>query len=291
MEYEMKRLIIVFGIAMLLLSIQPASACFWVNKDLKKLSAGSAYDVAVELDGNYNITGHFDGYHSGSKVGWFNSFSWGPQSGRTKLHWQNFQNGSDNKIDQNDVIHIGWGNCDSRASKPVDMYWTDASGNKIPGEIYNITSGWHYITSTKKVWLEWTNSFRQGSSDTATITIANVRYAVLNTAVPLENLNTENATLAAQLQVLPGGTGFAVVPGATAQLEVPGSVDTTQSVVVRYEVSAAGSAAAATDFIEITDPTIIPTLSEWGLILLSLVLLGLITYYAVRRRRLAHSAI
>lgn len=263
-----------------------------VNKDVKNLGS-NAQDLAVELSGPESVTVHYDGYPVGTgtgKDGTFGSFSKGPSGGNTKLHWQNFNDGTDNNINTNQAIHIGWSTLD-QSSNVKDMYWTDGTGVKKPGsQVFNITTGWTYTQATSQVSATWNNIFSPGGGAGSTITISNAMYALVNIPIPLDSLNGFNASLAALLtNAVPGGNTFSVSANSSVSRTIS-SVGPGKYIIFRYDVSAPSDSGQVTDFVQVGPTfTAIPTLSEWALIIFSVLLLGLMTYYVIRRRQAAGS--
>lgn len=241
MKQMFKMLFVVLVVA--LVSISSVQA-YDVNKDLKNLGP-DAYDIAVILNGTETVTEHYDGYPLGyEKVGWFNQFSHGPENGNTKLHWQSFNDGTDNVINTDQVIHVGWSTND-HSSSVKDMYWTDKEGHRIAGSIvFNITSGWAY--EQNRVYIHWEHIYEAPT----VIEIRNVRFAILASPVPLANLNTENTQLNSQLVPLGGSSQIMVGPGQTVTRVLPIAVAPTSVVVLRYEVLGAGSDAESLDYIQ-----------------------------------------
>src|SRR5580704_2621458 len=118
---------LMLGLSMGLLAI--AAQAYDVNKDLRNLGP-AAHDLAVVLSGPETIIAHYDGYPSGN----FASFSNGLSGSNQLLRWQNFWDGNDNRIENGQVIHVGWTTAD-HSSSILDMYWTDVCGNRIPGSV------------------------------------------------------------------------------------------------------------------------------------------------------------
>jgi hypothetical protein len=234
---------ILCGISLVALISVTLVQAYDVNKDLKNLGP-NAYDIAVILSGTETVINHYDGYHSGSKIGWFNSVSHGPVSGNTMIHWQNFWDGKDNVINTGQTIHVGWSTAD-HSSSVKDMYWTDKYGKKIPGSIvFNITSGWTYEQA--RVYVHWQHDY-----DVSTpIEIRNVNFAILTYPVELEFLNTENINLNSQMIPIPAGANFMVYPGDVFTLTLPAEVLPNSPVVLRYEVLGTGSDAVSLDYVQ-----------------------------------------
>ncbi len=281
----MKRLITLIGCAMLLLNLPVLG--YDVNKDITN-QGPDAHDVAVELSGTETVWDHFDGFHFSPPVGWFNSFASGPSGPNTLLHWQNFDDGTDNVINNGQEIHIGWSTQD-HASNVKDMYWTDATGQRLPGsKVYNSTTKWTYEQSSQVMHAAWDNIFSPDGGPGETITVSDVVYAVLDVAIDLDSLNHQNAFLSGLFAPLPGGASFEVPPGGTVTLDIPAPVLPGHVVVARYEVTAPGSDAIVIDFVQ-SNPagSVIPTLTEWGLIIFALLVMGCMAWVFVRRRKMA----
>jgi hypothetical protein len=226
-------------VAVAALLVAQGAFAYCVNKDLKNLGP-TAYDLAVILSGNQNVTSTFNGYSSGSKAGRFGSVGIGPSGGNTKIHWQNFKDGHDTAINTGQVIHVGW--CTTAQSNVNNMYWTDKQGNPIPGSVvYNITSGWRYTTNF--LVLVFYNQFP------VPVRISNIAWAAFPTPFGLDQINTENMELNDALQPLPGGESVWVAPGAVVEIPLP-DVAPGWALDLRYSVSGSGSDAEALDFIE-----------------------------------------
>lgn len=215
---------------------------FDINKDLKNLGP-DAHDLAVILSGSETVTSTFNGYPSGQ----FQNLSHGPMGTNTMLHWKNFSDGADNKINTGQVIHVGWSTSD-HTSTIFDMYWTDASGNRIPGSVlYNITSGWTYRTG--RCVLHWRNTMTQR----AAIRVDQIRFAVLQEALPLSALNASNRSLMQQLRPMPNLQTVALSPGRARELIIPAELSEDAlrrgvPIVAVYQVQ--GPRSVATDFVQ-----------------------------------------
>jgi len=213
------------------------------NVDLKNLGP-DAYDLAAVLKGQCHTSNHYDGYHSGDKVGWFSSFTetYNSATDTTTLHWQVFSDGNDDMINNQQIIHVGWTtNCSNDVK---EMYWTDKAGNRIPGSVvYNLNTNWTY-RSNNHIAVSWANELNVA----ADITIRDVEFAVLATAVPLEDLNTENNGLNSSMNPLPGGQTLTIPKGKTAAIELPAPILPGAIIVLKYKVEGAGSDAVALNY-------------------------------------------
>jgi hypothetical protein len=209
-----------------------------VNKDLRNLGP-AAYDIAVVLAGNESIIGHYDGYPSGK----FASFSHGPHGANYRLHWQHFWDGNDNRIDNGQVIHVGWSTAD-HASSVLDIYWTDQCGERIAGSVvYNITSGWTYESSSGVCHATWNHNFAGESL----VEISNIQFATSFDSYALADLNGQNRVLAQNLRPLHDGN-VTLCNNQSFSIAIPESLG--RSVVLVYDVNARDSSAQSRDFVQ-----------------------------------------
>ncbi|MBU0640461.1 MAG: IPTL-CTERM sorting domain-containing protein [Planctomycetes bacterium] len=272
------------AVAMAIVMTASSALAYDVNKDLTNLGP-KAYDVAVLLAGSETVTDHYDGYPGGPYQGQFDTFTVEDSGGNTLLHWRGFDDGSDNVINTGQTIHIGW-STEDHFSNILDMWWTDSAGNRIAGSVVlNITCNWTFSAAAQLAQAEWCNIHLGGGSP-RTITILHPHYAVFPEAIPLEDLNTQNTALAAALQPF-SVSSFDVAYGDCATQDIPGAVPEGSAVVLRYEVEAGGSQAETLDFVQfIAVQPAVPTVSEWGLIVMALLLLTAGAVIVRRRRRL-----
>lgn len=183
---------------LLLLFVMHAALGYDVNKDLRNLGP-PAHDLTVILSGSETVTNHFDGYLSGR----FQSFATGPVGSNTAMKWDDFRDNDNNIIDTGQTIHVGWSTAD-HSSHIKDMYWTDATGRRLPGSVvFNITTGWRYEVEREVLILSWRNELVPEEGDPRPIQVSNVQVALLPGPVPLEDLNAENRMLEEWLQPCP----------------------------------------------------------------------------------------
>lgn len=171
-------------------------------------------------------------------------------------------------------------------------YWTDAAGNFIGGAmpvlgvgIYAV--GGNAIAEVRHNWASWTGTGYppQPGDGLGTplggITVSNVSYAICNVARPLEELN-DGLLADPTLTWVPLG-GFSLSYGEMTPLDL-GPIAAPEVVLLRFE--AVGGGQTTTEIIQFRAPSV-PTVSEWGLIILTLLLLTAGTILVARRRRVA----
>ena len=221
-----------------------------VNKDLRNIGTQAAHDVSVVLSGTETVTNHYDGYSDR----YFNSFAHGPLPPNTLLRWQDLvEPGGNGMIDPGEIVHVGWSTAD-HSSNVKDMYWTDATGQRIPGsKIYNITSGWTYESGTGTVLADFFNEFETEWGEMGPIGIVDLHYGIFDEAFPLSELNLGNELLNAAL--LPAHDGsFDVLPGESHNVTLPDPAADGQAVVLRYQATGPDSNADVVDFVQFVVP-------------------------------------
>ena len=202
------------------------------------------------------------------------------------MHWSCYDPNDDEVCDpipNCTTVHIGW---ETKNPHVVDdAYWTDAGGNRIDGsEIVIIKPRPRRVDNN--VIVDWHNAY-VGLADAGsewTIRIDNVQYAVFDDPFPLDDLCEDNEDIVAELQdlPLPGGATYLDIPyGGTGSREaVPGVSyeELDPAVILRYTVSAPDDVAPDAEVSEWAQFTInaalIPTLTEWGAMVMTLLVLA-----------------
>lgn len=270
----------------------PAHTNDWLNKTLKNTSPTAAYDFALILKGNVlPLSWHQDGFiwpWPGPLQG-FNSFSATLSGGNTLLRWWNFVDGVNTQIDIGQEIHIGWGVFWPLKAEVVNAYWTDANGNPIQGSYIKQVNAYGMTNGIYWQWAVWHNTLAPlGIPDTA-VTLRDVQFAVFDTLVPPDSLNSSNVALESAFQPMSSDTAIRLPYCQSVSLTFPTPILKTQWVVLKYKIEGPGSAAEVTDYVELapqaTQTGAIPTLTEWGLIIFAVLLVGFMTWVVVRRRR------
>jgi hypothetical protein len=270
----------IYSIILLLSMVCVSIAFGWdYNKDIQN-KGPNAHDVTVRIPGHQVINWHWDDY------GHFGSFAYGPTGPNTDLRWNNFWDGTDDEINTNQWVHIGW-TSDAHEMGILDMWWTDESGHRIPGSVvYNDFTKWTYETSTHTVTLTWDNDFVPDPAfgSPQTISVSNVHFAILPAPIALADLNGENDSLAAHLQPLPNGCCLSIPPNQSVTMSIPVPVAEGAQVVIRYEVTAPGTSGESIDYLGFRPTSVVPTVSEWGLIILALLFISTAVWVLMRRR-------
>lgn len=226
-----------------LLTAGAAHADYCTNKDLINLGP-TAYDIAVLISPVQSVTFHYDGWAGAV----FTSFTVGTSGTDDVLHWQNL-NGTNAPIPTGNPagpiqVHIGW--CTPGPHTLDQMYWTDLSGNQIPGSIVDQVSGHASGSSTPGV--QWDNATNHS------FTVNKVYYATSQSRWDLSALNRNNTVLARQFIPLPGGTSLPIGSKQSVQLSVPGA-KAGDWIVLMYNVTSSGTKAVVTDFVQFQFPT------------------------------------
>lgn len=205
-------------IAALLVSFSIASAQRWDwNKDLYNWGTETAYDLAVILDGKSPVDWTYDGYASHH----FDGFSSYPIAGYTCLHWTN----PNNPVEVGQMAHVGAGGPDGNLNI-IDMYWTDAFGNRLPKSVvWNATSHMRFENGEATLCLTNLIEIAAVPDDEAwanprPINVVDLRFVVLPSPVPLENLNAANTELEDMLVPLVE-EALVLAPGEELQIPVP----------------------------------------------------------------------
>lgn len=228
---------------MLALAAQGASA-YEKNIDLKNTGTTTAYDVAVVLTGPETITSTFDGYTYGPLIGYFTQRTVTPTaSGDTVIHWMDID-GLNTPIPPGKTIHVGWTTSDCK-SQVKDIYWTNKEHGRLRNStILDVRNNITYSTGRFPV-IDMTYVMEAPVN----IRIQDVRFLVVDDALPLEALSTMNEELMARLQPVKEGS-FVLAPGQSVRFELPVEVREGQSVLTVYTTSPDEAQGAVSSFLQ-----------------------------------------
>lgn len=273
---------LLYGAALVLLTgvlSATAMACCYTNVKIHNNTGQDAWDFRVVLTPNRTVVGHYDGHLTGHH---FHGFRTWNQAGNTILKWFDpFKPPPPHPADTPAPIphcsrvHLGW--YLNAPAKIKSACWTDKEQHCI---------GPAYFPGHWVCWRDISNgvaafSFGNFLEDLVDVTVADVRYAILDDEIPLEALNDSNAALMAQLQLLDPGP-YTIAPGKAELLYIPEPVEPGQWVVYRFtdieqEIVVWG--------MHEMESRVIPTVTQWGLIALLVVLAGIATWVVLKRRR------
>lgn len=220
----------------MLVCVSVAMGYYW-NKDLHNWSTEPAHDLAVIAQGTPDVSWHFDGYHSGHH---FDDFTTFPIGGYTCLHWTNPAGGP---IPVGDVVHVGASGSGSFTG--VDMYWTDEDGSRLGHSVvWNADTRIRYEGGDAVICManitapvdEQGNLIEEPWAAPREIVATNIRYAVIDDPIPLDELNAANEHLNSILEPLVPET--VIPPGGEEMFVIPEPVAEGQFVVVRWNNSA-----------------------------------------------------
>jgi hypothetical protein len=269
----MKR-IIVYTVAILFMTGTTTAQgdTYYVNKDMHNGTGQDAYDFKIILGGAQNIIWHFDGYENDNH---FDDFDWEVVDGNTVLDWNDPNPGP---IPDCNWVHVGYEYTKNNGPAPVLLAcWTDANGDPITGGDVNQPTPYFEREDPQDPCSGVNIIFTNDLETEETVTVENVYYTVYQQPLSLDQLNQQNAQLASDLSLVSGGAGpFVLGPGQSTQLSIP-PVPYGYSVVIRFEGE------EFVDFAQQTMGAPIPTVSQWGLIIMGLLMLAVGTTMIQRR--------
>lgn len=247
-----------------------------INKDVHNASGLPAYDFRIVLDGVPIVISHFDGFTNDYHFGHFETIV---ENETTVLRWSEplDPNGESNPIPDCNWVHVGY-----RLDRHADILeacWTDEDAQCLPnGIVKQVTQNVDH-NRDGTVTLTLKNTLR----DEVTLSVSNVQYAVLDGETALDNLNAQNTDLELEFMPLPGADEEIVIePGSSHSLKISEKIPLGKYLVYRKEGE------NYVDFGQHWEPPpVIPTLSEWGLIIMAVLLVSAGTIVIWQRRRVA----
>lgn len=258
--------LVVLGVVLL----STSAWCADSNPDIHNISGVTAYDITVVLKGD--LMDPSTGLTEIVTDPILHYSEYAPLGPNTRIWWWG------GPVPHCTKIHIGWSTA-THTSEIIDMYWTDEHGNPIPDKKIAIVGG--HIGDR---WFEVRHIFEWGGG---VINVSNINYAFLAARLPLSELNRDNDSLSALLHPLPGGEDITLAYGQRLIIPFPDTVPTGYAVVMRYAVTAPGSAGEIVYYFQdVPEAGEIPTFSEWGVISFGILLLTGLLFCLRRRRRM-----
>ncbi len=268
----MKRFVCILSIVLMSGSMCMGQHILSINKDVHNDSGTVVHGIKIKLGGQPVVLQHYDGFTNKNHFG---SFTTAVVDGDTVLWWSEplGSNGQYRPIPHCEWVHVGY-----RLDRPADIlatYWTDENGDHVrdinqPGQ--EVT-----LTSDGRLKLKVSNTLEAGVPISFTI----AGYAFVGQGIPLAELNGDNPIFNTLTPV--GGT-VNLPPGAVKSTIVPSDPDKPWFIYVKE--GKVGDTVVFRDYGQFGPPIggPIPTVSQWGLIILAvLVVLGGVI--AIRRRQ------
>jgi len=249
-----------------------------VNKDLKNTTGQIANDIEILLQGSYSNVNHYDGYFANL----FGTFTESPAAGgNTRLRWSN----PNNDVGAGQIAHVGF-NVPGSAVTILGVFWTRDGG----------TTGCAHQCSTSPY--GWNSPGSQViykndclSCESVPRWVGDLRVEWHASEVPLADLNATASRTPIRTDICPAPP-ILLAPGATAAVNILQAPPNARFGVVIHKVSSSSTLSGpdvTTDFLQYTVPqarSAIPTLSEWGVIGLIL-LMAASALWMLRRRSTA----
>jgi len=262
-----------------------------INKDVLNATGSDAHGLKIVLKGQPTVLQHFDGVQDENH---FNSFVTEVANDTTILWWSEplGANGEVRPIPDGEWVHIGY-----RLNLPAEIleaYWTDESGARIGDVIGQPTQEVIFDPSDPNLKLKITNNLQNGIS----VSFEVVGYAVVEQEIPLDELNAANP-LFNDLTPFAGASGNTqLTSGLSESFDIPRTTDQnkpeTYAIYLKHGKNGGnGNTVVFRDFGQYgpVPPTDgirpVPTLSEWSLIVMALLLVSAGAIVIWRRQRIA----
>ena len=219
------------------------------------------------------LLGHFDG-EAGAKFDSFSSLS--AEDSEIDLTWGDFNDGANNLLDVGDTVIISWS-----TSTPTDVtsfFWTVGFGggcgtcNIFQAGVIEVGPNPGIPGPPPSPRVTLINGTVPPGGAGQNITVDNVEYAIFAAPIDLSALNSNNSVLAAALIPLTS-TPAVLVPDAMLVLDLPPAAEGSY-VVLKYDVTAAGSGASIRDYLQFQLVPAVPAISGPGVVILGLAILA-----------------
>lgn len=275
---------VLIGVAVCVLAVGTADvfAGWWSSGTYKNTSTPGqvAYGLTIELVGQWNVTGCYSDKFSG----------WGaPYFPATNSQFVYYFGGQVNPGDQ---VWVGFKLLEQKGPTVQSVGWVDEYEHFFVGiepvpvltmDVRLIDFG--TLVDGTNMWRRWLGAgFPPEPGDgpgepLGPITVSDAYYAVTNVERPLESLN--DGLLADPAVTWVPLDGCTLNYGETKTFELP-PLATPKVLLFRCDAEAGGE--VSREYVQFRLPGV-PTVSEWGLIILTLLLLTVGTILVARRRR------
>jgi hypothetical protein len=278
----MKRYVFILTIVLMSGTICTAQVYYLsLNKDVRNETGMDAHGLKIVVSGQPEVLQNFDGVTNENHFG---RFTTEVIDGTTVLWWSEplDPNGQARPIPDGEWVHIGY-----RLNLPAEIleaYWTDENGDRIGDigqpsqEVTRLPDGSFDLTIT--------NDLRNGISVSFEVT----GYASVGHEIPLAQLNASNPLFNNLTPLGGAGGNTQLSSGLSESLTIPGDPDKPYTIYVK-EGKNGNNEVTFRDYgyygPSELDPQVprVPTVSEWGLIIMGLLLLVAGTVMIVRRKQ------
>lgn len=262
-----------------------------INKDVLNATGSDAHGLKIVLKGQYTVMQRFDGFPNANHFGDFKE-DVDVENDETILWWHDprGENDEPRPIPDGEWVHIGY-----RLNLPAEIleaYWTDENGDCIG---YNIiqqpTQEVIFDPYNPNLELKITNNLQNGMS----VSFEMVGYAVVEQEIPLAELNALNPLFNDLTPFASASGNTQLTSGLSKSFDIPRNTDPkkpeTYAIYLKNVRNGNnGNELVFRDFGQYGPvPPIngFPTVSEWGLIIMAVLLVSAGTIAIWRRRRVA----
>jgi hypothetical protein len=260
-----------------------------LNKDVQNKTGSDAHGIKIVLKGQFTVIEHFDGLENANHFGEF-TVEVDVENDETILWWHDpkGENDEPRPIPDDEWVHIGY-----RLNLPAEIletYWTDENGDLI-GYIMQPPQEVIFEPDSPNLELRITNNLRNGMP----ISFDLVGYAVVEQEIPLADLNADNP-LFSNLTSFAGASGnIQLNSGSSESFDIPRNTDLdkpeTYAIYLKHGINGDntvvfkdfGHFGPVPPYVPPVKPTDIPTVSQWGLIIMAVLLVTVGAVVIVRR--------
>jgi hypothetical protein len=259
-----------------------------LNKDVLNETGIDAHGLKIVIKGQLTVMEHFDGLPSANHFGEF-TVDADVEKDETILWWHDprGENDEPKPIPDGDTVHIGFRL--NLPAKILETYWTDENGDLI-GYIIQPSQEVIFDPYSLNLELKVTNDQRNGMS----VSYEMIGYAIVEQEIPLAELNAENP-LFNNLTPFAGASGNTqLTSGSSDSFDIPRNTDLdkpeTYVIYLKHGLGNGGNTVVFKDFGQFgpvpayEPPSPVPTVSEWGLIILAVLML-MVGAMVIHRRR------
>lgn len=293
----MKKFISILTVELMFTAICVAQVRYLsINKDVHNATGQEAHGLKIVLKGQPIVLQRFDGVQNENHFGDCNE-NVDVENDKTILWWHD-PRGENN--DPKPIPHCEWVHIGYRLNLPagiLEFYWTDESGARIGDVMPQTKQEVIFNPSDPNLKLKITNTLQSDMS----VSFELVGYAVVDQEIPLNELNAANPIFN-NLTPFAGASGNTqLTSGSSESFDIPRNTDPdkpeTHAIYLKKVINGGnGNTVVFTDYgqygpVPWYDIVIIPednpTVSQWGLIIIAVLLVSAGTIAIWRRRQVA----